>query len=487
MIVSGLVLLSALLTLTNLANGALWQDEAQTALIARTIQAHGVPLGSDGVNFFSQELGSEYGPRYVWRWHTWLPFYLVALCFALFGASTLSARLPFALFGVGTVVVSYLLGRDVLKSRRGGALCGLLLATSVPFLVLSRQSRYYSVAAFFSMLGLYAYAKLSAGGGRRFGVLFVAALVLLFHTHYVYYAALCLSALCDALLMKRSVLRRVAILCALSFALNLPWIAWIATMPYAERYAVFSLSRALSLALSFARQIEHHVVRWPLLLVPLALLLVRWRRPKAEPVWKRALPSVLYLGSSVALLCASAPAPFFRYLAPVLPVCALLLAWIVEAAMLRHWAAGLVLLAALLYLEPLRDYAYELTHAFEGPVDGIVRYLKEHAKRGDVVAITYEDLPLKFYTELRVVGGLTGEDLAPARDAQWVIVRKHVVCEKDLAVRQYLIRNLPRDAYEAIRIDAPDTTFQNRESPDEHLFRSVRDEDRVVIFRRKAP
>ena len=51
----------------------LWQDEAQTALVSETILEHGVPLGTDGKNFFSQEQGAEYGDGFIWRWQTWLP------------------------------------------------------------------------------------------------------------------------------------------------------------------------------------------------------------------------------------------------------------------------------------------------------------------------------------------------------------------------------------------------------------------------------
>lgn len=78
----GLILLAAcVLILTNLGNQSLWQDEAQTALISRTVQTHGIPMGYDGRNFFSQELGAEYDEHGRWRWHTWLPFYLLAAFF----------------------------------------------------------------------------------------------------------------------------------------------------------------------------------------------------------------------------------------------------------------------------------------------------------------------------------------------------------------------------------------------------------------------
>jgi phosphatidylglycerophosphate synthase len=79
---------SLFLFLANLGNQYLWQDEAQTAVISRTILTHGVPVGYDGKNYFSQELGSEYGKNYIWKWHTWLPFYILAAFFSLWSLVT---------------------------------------------------------------------------------------------------------------------------------------------------------------------------------------------------------------------------------------------------------------------------------------------------------------------------------------------------------------------------------------------------------------
>ncbi|TDJ17257.1 MAG: hypothetical protein E2O69_08975, partial [Deltaproteobacteria bacterium] len=190
--IAGMALLSALaacLLLTNLGNQSLWQDEAQTALLARTILEHGVPHGHDGRNHFSQELGIEYGADGVWKWHTWLSFYAVAGSFALLGPTTLAARLPFALFGLLTVWLTGVAGQVLWRDSRSAWLSAVLLTLSVPFLILSRQSRYYALASLLCLAGLVLYRRL--GPGRRapaWGLFLVATL--LFHTHYVYAATL---------------------------------------------------------------------------------------------------------------------------------------------------------------------------------------------------------------------------------------------------------------------------------------------------------
>jgi hypothetical protein len=51
-------------------------------------------------------------------------------------------------------------------------------------------------------------------------------------------------------------------------------------------------------------------------------------------------------------------------------------------------------------------------------------------------------------------------------------------------VRQYLLTNLNPAHYRKIVINFPDTPFENREDPAEHLFSTAVAEDRVVIYKR---
>jgi hypothetical protein len=145
---------------------------------------------------------------------------------------------------------------------------------------------------------------------------------------------------------------------------------------------------------------------------------------------------------------------------------------------------SVAILAVLISTGFLADFIYELTHDFDGPIEGIVKFLNEKGSENDVVAITYGDMPLKFYTKMRIVGGLTGEDLSIAKQAKWVILRKYSICEKDIAVRKYLLENIPWHKYKPIIISYPDTAYENRESLDMHHFRTVANESRVVIYQR---
>jgi 4-amino-4-deoxy-L-arabinose transferase-like glycosyltransferase len=81
--------------------------------------------------------------------HNWL----VAVAFTALGFTELAARLPNALLGLATVLVTYWLGRR-LYGPRAGLLGAVVLATTAQFFVLSRIVMHDMSLAFFVTLGL---------------------------------------------------------------------------------------------------------------------------------------------------------------------------------------------------------------------------------------------------------------------------------------------------------------------------------------------
>jgi 4-amino-4-deoxy-L-arabinose transferase-like glycosyltransferase len=482
--------LGALLLLTRLADHYLWQDEAQTALIARTVVERGLPYGTDGRNFFSQEGGAEYGPGYLWKWHTWLSFYTTAASFLLLGPTTFAARLPAALFGLATILLIFECGRRLLSRSAGIVACSLLL-TCVPFLLLCRQARYYSAAAFFALLSLTCWRE-ARGGRRPAAVVLVLSSIALFHAHYLYFFTLAAAFLVESAVCARSELRRALLLVAIPSLANLPWMIWLGTS-YPEAYAgAFSGARIAERLLGFSSQI-----RWilpPAALAGTVLLLgagALLRRvggeARAGGMPSHRSPAILlsaFVVVTVATLALSAPGSFFRYLAPVIAPIHLLVAATLDrlAAPARRLTFVIPILAAA--SQPLSDFLYELRNDYRGPIGAIVQFLEVNSEPGDVVAITYGDLPLKFYLDLRVVGGLTGEDLGPALEARWVILRRNTITDADRRVREYLETHLPLDTYRRHWLPTPDLKFENRESPDEHRYRSARGRYGLTILER---
>ncbi|MCP4112759.1 MAG: hypothetical protein GY749_45730 [Desulfobacteraceae bacterium] len=484
-----ILIAGSLLLFLNLGNIYLWQDEAQTALISETVLQYGVPKGYDGKNFLSQELGIEYGENYIWKWHTWFPFYLLAAFFKIFGTNSFTARLPFAMFGLGCLFLIYFFSKSLWNDKKVAVMSASALLFSVPFLILSRQCRYYSLTAFFSLGGLYGYQAMTRG--KRFGpFVYLVASTFLFHTHYIYLATMLATVAVHVLIFQRNLWKKVLLWTLGILVLNSPWIIWLSGMKYGENYDMFKWDPFVSQMMHFMNHIRQHLFPIYLFLVPLGVLLWYWFRNKE--FFFRKKPELLsgifipvfFVFINMVALSLVAPAPFFRYLAPVLPflaiVVGLFLAWAAE----MHLIAGISILACLIVSGPIFGFMYEITHDYDGPIEGIVEHLNKHAKKTDVVAITYGDMPVKFYTGLRVVGGLTGEDLTPGADADWVVIRRNVICEKDHKVRNFLASQVKWRRYQKITLNYPDIPFENRESPLHHLYRTQLNYPPVILFRK---
>jgi 4-amino-4-deoxy-L-arabinose transferase-like glycosyltransferase len=482
-----IVLVSVVLFLPNLGRQFLWQDEAQTALISRSILTNGIPYGLDEKNSFSQEFGAENGKGGVYKWHPWLPFYIHAAFFKIFGQSDFAARLPDALFGIGTVLLCFWTARSTGKGMRTALLASGILMCMVPFLLLSRQCRYYSMVTFFSMGSIWGYF-LFLQAKKYARILLVCSTSLLFYTQLIYGAIFLCALLFHLMLVRREYLKRmispcIGILCSL-----VPWIAYTSDISYQSRYGQlfenFFISKMFFI--DFIRQLANYVIPFYFLLF--LYVIIVWHRKSLHAVWQSAkIYTSFYFIYAVLILAAlslTAPNSFFRYLAPVLPLCALVVAEIIELGFQAHHLLGYAGLLLILVHQPLSNYCFELTHYFKGPMEGLVSYLHQYAQPTDTVAISTGDMPIKWYTGLRVIGGLTGENLEGARHARWVIIRKYFNCTQALEAKQYLQSQVQTGHYRKILIDAPDTPFENREDPQNHLYRTATKEDRVVMYER---
>ena len=481
-----LLVVASAIVLANLGNCYMPGDEAQTALISRTILTHGIPLGYDGKNYFAVESGQECGKDYVWRWHPWLPFYVLAGFFALFGQSTFVCRLPFALFGIATVVLVYYFGLSMWRSRRIGVLAAVTLMTCVPFLILVRQCRYYSMATFFFIAGLYAYHQMLQG--RRYATTaFLVSGLLLFHSLYIYLPALLCTAIVHSAIYHRKHLKRVILLSVGLVVVNVPWIIFFAsvvTVYHGQRNVLHAMWVQLR---SFPIMMVKHVFLHPAVLIPLLILagvalVVRKLRLRDVVQPEKLVLALLAIGMTLLAFLPTSALPYFRYLAPIIPLACLLAAVILDAAMKLHPAIGIAAILASAILGNARGYIYEITHDFSGPVEGITAYLNAHGRPGDVVAVNHEPLPLMFYTNLRVINGNAGEDLSPMKTARWAIVRQYA-SEVEAQVFRYMGKSIPWGDYEEITLDAPDTGNENSEDPEKHYFETQL-EAPVVIYKR---
>ncbi|HTY16105.1 MAG TPA: glycosyltransferase family 39 protein [Myxococcota bacterium] len=220
---------AAALALVDLGGPALWEDEGDTAVYARSILEFGVPRAWDGHSFSDSDDGLRVAPRalgqdLVMVGTPWLPYYVTAASFAAFGESEWAARLPFALAAIGTVAMLYAFVLRATGCMRAAFAASLLLIASAQFQLYARESRSYALNMLLTLAVLWGFLRL---GERRRDPWLAVAAIALFHVQPLP-AALALGACALVALSSASSRPRLRPLLArapLVIALTLPWVA----------------------------------------------------------------------------------------------------------------------------------------------------------------------------------------------------------------------------------------------------------------------
>ena len=491
-----LLVLAGILLFKNLGNAYFWDDEAVTALLARSILHFGYPTGFDGVNRILVVVGMN-SP--YWINEPWLPFYILAFFFHLFGESTFTGRLPFALFGLGSVWLTYILARRLYVEKWIARIAILLLVFSVPFLVLMKTCRYYSPTLFFSLVSMTAFVKFI--NNERFSSLLLSfSMALCYFTNNGLWIPLVMTQLVYLSIFSqpRKMLWRYVGILLINLILTIPWY-WLAhTFTFGVGPTLENCRKNMEF---YIRGINKYILPlgfWTLFFVIRAV----YYRFK-----KKAVPDDFLIGvgmelkhrSSILLslwilmtLCflVFVNQRYFRYFSSVFSAFFILhavLIWYLMQSRLKPlgWVIlSLLLLTNLLnspqrIYSPIMSYLYEITHDYDGPNEGIILYLKKHAKKTDTVKLKYENAPVMFYTKLKVDNRwYTQEETYP----EWIIPRRPWA-EEGFWTSEYYAKIQKR--YERIEIPYPDIQWENREDLGEHHFRTVRGASNVLLFRRK--
>jgi hypothetical protein len=226
--------LACLLILPNLGDRNLWQDEAETALIAKNVLRTGLPLGWDGRNLVTQLSGREMTDSYLWGWTPWLMHYVAAFGMAVAGETAFGARWPFALAGCLTLPLFYVVVARVARDRALALVASLLLVTSVQFLLFARQCRYYSLLPIAFLVALHGYDLLPSWTGV---VALAFGLLALFHGNSIA-GAIAASGFGIHLLLfrrEREVLTKFAVAGGAFLAGSAPWVAAVGLLDRATR------------------------------------------------------------------------------------------------------------------------------------------------------------------------------------------------------------------------------------------------------------
>ena len=481
----------SVLLFANLGNQYLWQDEAETAVLAKNTLQFGFPKAFDGKNTVNPRIGEYYsvgfGDNYTWLYHPWIQFYITAFSFFLFGASTFTARLPFALIGVINVLMLYLLALRITKERFLANCAALLVTFSVPYLLFMRQCRYYAPAVFFVLFILLFYSRLRDKGLWRDAVCLALGFIGLGYTvHGMFvpvFAALVLHYFLFAC-NKKTILPFVLV-CIVALGAVVPWFLKSESMGHTAAMSLEKISRNLEFQI---RMVNKYI--FPMIffgsIYPIWVIWKRKFKLNLTPEEKKTLPLVIMIILvSIAAFC-FVEQRHLRYLVYFIPLLA-----IVEAMILLRLAKfNRILLVAFLTVSVVTGvfnmgyanflfpkYIYEITHDYDGPIEGVVKFLNENAKDGDEVKMIYGDHGLIFYTDLTVDNSWVYDDV---HMPEWIVFRRgwHEQLDNDYYTKV-------KAEYKKHVLDYPDIRYENRPGDlGYHKFATDKEAPGVIVFER---
>lgn len=506
----------------NLGGTYLWGDEAETAMLAKSILIHGVPLAAIDGQAIRPEYPAAKNARGVWVWNTWLAEYLTAASFKVLGVSTFSARAPFALAGLLSLLLSALVFHKISRDSFTAWLGAALLATSVPYLLYMRQCHYYPLTALGTLGLLYATWSIQEGS-RRGAALFAFSLAFLFHSFFPFSYGAAAAPVAWILLRPRhpaarrlllGALGATACLCLPSFLYQKAW-----SRPPEQLQAA---AAAWSHFKVFVLWINQFMFPGALLI----LLAAKQARVAAAEDGGRRLASeegcflAAFIFLPIVQFSIAGSAAHTRFIVGIFPAVFLALAMgLTHLAGKRRWvAAALAITLALsngLHIFPTRvlnffnggvlpapssfteamafklkalpwacypaRFLAELTEDYDGPTEALMRYLGSHAKPGETLLTPSEALPARFYAPagLRVIQ--TAEAGAGAPD--WIAPTRWLAFDAALSRR---ILDWIGGGYETVLLPVPDLLWENHPDILYHHFR-LPPTGKKILYRRIGP
>jgi len=131
-----ILILATILRLIS-SNQSLWLDEAINVLSAKNL---------DFISFVSRYPIADFHPpgyfAILWVWSR------------LFGFSEIAVRAPSVIFGLGTIFITYLIGKNLFE-QKVGLIAAFLLSLAPLHIYYSQEARMYSFAAFAATLSMY--------------------------------------------------------------------------------------------------------------------------------------------------------------------------------------------------------------------------------------------------------------------------------------------------------------------------------------------
>jgi len=414
-----IIFIAAILIFSNLGDRLLWQDEAETALLARSISIHHIPVAWDGKNIDTGQSGTEFDNNFVWHWSAWGSIYLAYLGSRIFGETPLGFRIHSAVFGLLTIIAAYFASKRWTGNRRVALFSTFLLLLCIPFLLYSRQCRYYSVISFLGVVALWSYA----GIPRRVPLItFIISSASMAYFNELSMGLLLTFVMVYAFISDEDRRRWKWVFLAM------PFITLLMIPQFIQRLHGGGKAQgwhALNAPIFGIRLLKGYF-EWNNVVFPAIALALLWlsRRMLSLPTKKLLMfmtssfiiypfvvaffldPNIHYATFAfvmAAILAASALSDLYKQKRIVT---------IIAAAVFfgtNLFAIGPIVWLGKWFPSERVMYLREISSHYRGPTEATVDFFNSHAREGEVVATDYEQLPLMLHTKLAVANVMPKE------------------------------------------------------------------------------
>ena len=523
------------LMLSNFSNMYLWDDEAETALLAKNTAMFGVPKVYDGKNLVSR-FGNQFTPDFIWTWSSWLYIYVASLSFLIFGFSTFSARLLFVVIGIVSFFPIVALFKKISLNKLHYYLSILFLLFFVPYYLYSRQARYYALLIFLIPIILISiYNLLYKNGGI---VWLVISFTLLFHSNYLSFFVLMICTLIYFLWIlvkklseRKRLLKKLIIAYILIFLLTFPWAV------YANIFGKIDIRSTLTDQIM--RKIDYilhginSTVPLFILIVSLIFVVLFFYFKKNETIKKQKILFTCFIGLAPIIILIFPKYSDVRYLIGLFPL------WISFILLpivflLRRREHILKVIGAIIFLLmvftnifysigfyvflpfenslqqkcelfmpekatycqswikdnfidqkelkfPFFYYLYEITHDYDGPIEGVVKYLNSKGNENSIVFANNWYFSIQFYTNMKVLNPIEYYDTGLTPD--FIVV--NLPDRRDNQDINFLITCAEERNYAKVTLPYPDLTWDNRPVVWYHKFWTQPIKSPVTIYVRQ--
>jgi hypothetical protein len=375
--------IASLLLIPSLEKYPFWQDEAETALLAKSILKNGLPYVWDGKNIITQFNGNESTPDGLWTLTPWLPFYITAASFKIFGESNFSGRLPFVIIALLSIIPCYILALRLTKSDKAAFLSSLFLIVNMQFILYSRQCKYYSISFLLSSVIVLLYQEMGNSWKKTFW--FIISAVLLFYTNYValfnIFCGLWIYAVFiskDAHTIKRFLLSS-AIIAGAAFPFFL----------LASASAAASEAVSLPTLKAYADKLVRHMWYFNNMALPLIIFIPLLKIRRFKPAIEYLMCIIITAWAALPLLNQDT----FRYNLGLIPLCSILLAITTAAAWEKKRLFGMAAAILLLTTNILSYFPWTISKIFIKTsgfkFSGVATQISEQFKKDPVKTETF--------------------------------------------------------------------------------------------------